>query len=446
MSKRENWSNKFAFIMSTAGAAVGLGNIWRFPYICGENGGGAFLVVYLALIFFVGMPIMISELSIGRASETGSGSAFTKLIGNKKSKIWRAVGLLGVLIAFLVSSYYSIIAGWTLDYLVNSINGTLINFSNAELLDHYQNFMNNDNSQILWHLIFTILTTLILSGGISGSIEWFNKLTMPFLFLIIIALMIFSLNIEIDGNWANLFQAKSIDFLFNPKWENFSRESFFRALGQAAFTLSIASGTMISYGSYLNKKENVVNLSIIVVIMDTLVAVLAGLMIFPIIFHYGLEPGSGTGLVFMSLPSLFTQIPSGNIFAIIFYLLLSFAALSSSISILEPVVTHLIDEAKYTRLLAAGISGFLSFLLGVIWIKLSSLELSGTFTNIDKLVSDLLIPIESFAICVFVGWALRKKLFLKKLNSHSQWINEALYFLIKWTCPVGIFLILINTF
>ncbi len=432
--------------MSTAGAAVGLGNIWRFPYICGENGGGAFLIVYLALIFFVGMPIMISELCIGRASKKGSGGAFTKLIGNKKSKLWRAVGLLGVIIAFLVSSYYSIIAGWTLDYLFHSFNGTLINFSNAELVDYYHNFMNSDNSQIFWHLIFTILTTLIISGGISSSIEWFNKVTMPFLFIIIIGLMIFSLNIEINGNWTNLFQAKSIDFLFNPKWESFTQESFFRALGQAAFTLSIASGTMISYGSYLNKKENVVNLSIIVVIMDTLVAVFAGLMIFPIIFHYGLEPGSGTGLVFISLPSLFTQLPSGNLFALVFYFLLSFAALSSSVAILEPVVTHLIDEAKYSRQVAAGISGFLSLLLGVVWIKVSTLEHTGTFTNIDKLVSDLLIPIESVAICVFVGWALRKKLFLKKLNSHSQWINEVLYFLIKWICPVGIFLILINTF
>ena len=446
MSKRENWSNKFAFVMSTAGAAVGLGNIWRFPYICGENGGGAFIVVYMILIFAIGMPIMISELTIGRASKKGSGGAFTKLIGNKKSKVWRTVGLLGVIIAFIVSSYYSIIAGWTLDYLYESFSGKLVHLSNSELQGYFDHFMGSDNAQIFWHVIFTILTTLILSGVISSSVEWFNKITMPFLFLILIGLMVFSLNIELEGNWSNFFQSETIDFLFKPKWENFTRESFFRALGQAAFTLSIASGTMISYGSYLNKKEDVVNLSAIVVVMDTFVAILAGLMIFPIIFHYGLEPGSGTGLVFISLPSLFSQIPGGAIFSLVFYFLLCFAALSSSIAILEPVVTHLIDEVKYPRRIAAGLSGFLSLILGITWIKVSTLEHSGTFTNVDKLVSDLLIPIESVAICVFVGWALRKKLFLKTLNSHSPLFNEVLYFVVKWICPIGIFLILLNTF
>jgi NSS family neurotransmitter:Na+ symporter len=445
MKLREAWSNKFAFIMATAGAAVGLGNIWRFPYICGENGGGAFILVYLICIFVIGTPVMISELLIGRTAKRGSGSAFNNLV-KKPNFIWTVVGLLGVIIAFIVSSYYTIIAGWTLDYLLHSFDLNFINASALEINNYYLNFMASDNQQILWHLVFTLLTTLILSGGISSSIEVFNKICMPFLFLILIGLVFFALNLELSGHWDKILDAESIKFLFKADWTHFNKESFFRALGQAAFTLSIASGTMISYGSYLDQKEDLAKLSLIVVSMDTFVALVAGLIIFPIIFHFNLPLDSGTGLVFVSLPTLFNAIPFGQIFAIIFYLLLCFAALSSSIAILEPVVTHLIDECKFKRQISALIAGLLSAILGVIWIKVGTLEFSNTFTNIDKFISDLLIPIEAIAISIFVGWVLDKKIYTKALKNSSSVVQSLIYFLIRWVSPIGIFIILINTF
>lgn len=439
-SKRDHWTNNFGFVMAAAGAAIGLGNIWRFPYVCGENGGGAFLIAYIFCVFLIGMPIVWAELVIGRSSGHGSGGAFKKL-AKKHKKFWNIVGLLGVVIAFIVASYYTIVAGWTLEYLFQSFQGNLADFNGQTSEAYFKDFMASDSRQIYWHLVFTVITVVILFGGISGGIEKVTEVLMPILLFLLVGLAVVAINIESAALGDKI---KSLDFLFRPDWSSFTAKSFFHALGQAAFSLSIAVGTMVAYGSYLDKKESIPKLGTIVVIMDTMVAILGGLVIFPIVFSFGLNPEEGTGLVFVTLPALFAKMPVGYIIGPAFYILLFFAALTSSISLLEPVITHFVDEMKKSRRWACLASGIASALAGILWIKINSLETNSLFTNVDKLVSDLLIPIEAIAIGVFVGWAIDKKVLKSELSQAPGLVFAAWRFIAKWVCPIAVLIILIR--
>ena len=445
VEKRDQWSNRFGFVMAAAGAAVGLGNIWRFPYVCGENGGGAFIIAYIGCVFLLGMPVVWAELMIGKESGHGSGGAFRALAKNNK-KLWTAVGTLGVVIAFIVTSYYTIIAGWTLEYLLESLK-SLFSGNLDAITDpkYFETFMADDGKQIFWHGMFTIMTAGIIIKGISGGIEKVTEVLMPILLLILVGLAVFALNMEAGLAAEAGTHAKSIDFLFKPDWDNFTGRSFFHALGQAFFSLSIAVGTMVAYGSYLDKKENVPQLGSIVVLMDTGVALLGGLVIFPIVFSFGLNPEAGTGLVFVTLPKLFSQMPFGNIIAPLFYVLLFFAAITSSVSLLEPVVTHLIDEMKKTRSWSCLMAGLASFIAGSIWILTNSLETKSIFTNVDKLVSDMLIPLSAIAICIFAGWIMDKKLIKEDLANHVPEIVIHIWrYSCKWLAPLAMSFILIR--
>lgn len=442
-AKRDSWSNNFGFIMATAGAAVGLGNIWRFPYVCGENGGGAFLIAYVACVILIGMPILWAEIAIGRSSGQGSGGAFDTLV-KKKKKLWKLVGLLGVLIGFLVTSYYTIIAGWTLEYLWQSFQGGLSNITGTETQAVFDTFMADNSRQVFWHVIFTLITVTILLGGVSGGIEKVAEILMPILLFILVGLAIFSVSLELDMAAEAGKVAKGLQFLFTPDWSKFTGQSFYMALGQAAFSLSIAAGTMVAYGSYLNKKENIPALGSIVVLMDTSVAILGAIMIFPIVFAFGLNPEAGTGLVFVTLPALFAQIPAGYVIAPVFYILLFFAALTSSISLLEPAITHLIDEFKSSRVRACIITGAVSIVLGILWIFTNTLEYDSIFTNIDKLISDLLIPLEALLIAAFVGWAWDKRSSVRQFRNVPRWMYRAWHYACKWLCPIAIGVILIR--
>lgn len=444
VAKRDHWSNKLGFVMAAAGAAVGLGNIWRFPYVCGENGGGAFLIAYIACVFLLGMPVVWAELMIGRSSGKGSGGAFVALSKNNKG-IWTAVGALGVIIAFIVTSYYTIIAGWTLEYIYQSFTEGISSFTSGATQQFFDEFMASDSRQILWHLVFTILTALIVFRGISGGIEKVTEILMPVLLVLLVVLAGYALNVEADVAQAAGVEPKSLNFLFRPDWSKFTATSFFHALGQAFFSLSIAVGTMIAYGSYLSKKENIPSLGTIVVCMDTCVAILGGLVIFPIVFAFGLNPEAGTGLVFVTLPALFAQMPMGNIIAPVFYVLLFFAAITSSVSLLEPVVTHLIDEMKQSRGWATLIAALASALAGTIWIVGDSLETHSLFTNVDKLVSDLLIPTLAILICIFAGWVLDKRLIKEDLQGQIPvWMIYTWRYSCKWFAPIAMGTVLIR--
>lgn len=443
-AKRDSWSNKIGFVLAAAGAAVGLGNIWRFPYVCGENGGGAFILAYIGCVFLLGMPVVWAELMIGRSSGRGSGGAFAALTKKNKS-FWKIVGVLGVIIAFLVTSYYTIIAGWTLEYLFQSVTGAIGSIDASTSESYFNEFMASDKRQVFWHLIFTVLTALIVFKGISGGIEKTTEVLMPVLLAILVGLAIFALNMEASMAHEAGIEPKSWSFLFKPDWSQFTAKSFFHALGQAFFSLSVAVGTMIAYGSYLDKKENIPQLGTIVVCMDTFVALLGGLVIFPIVFAFGLNPEAGTGLVFVTLPALFSQMPFGNVIAPLFYILLFFAAITSSVSLLEPVVTHFIDEMKKSRLWATAVSAMASFLAGVVWILVNSLENKTIFDNVDKLVSDLMIPVSAICICIFAGWVMDKKLIKDDLKGHApEWIIDAWRYSCKFLAPIAMGIILIR--
>lgn len=445
-AKRDSWSNNFGFIMAAAGAAVGLGNIWRFPYTCGENGGGAFIIVYLACVFLIGMPVLVGELMIGRHSQKGGAHAFSRLIKKGQGqRLWQSVGFLGILIGFIITSYYTIVAGWTLEYLWHSVSEGFSSFDAEQSKLYFDTFMDSDSRQIFWHIVFTVITVFILLGGVSGGIEKVAEILMPILLFILVGLAVYGLKLE-----SSMLADKAEDamtalkFLFEPKWEQFTSESMFKALGQAAFSLSIAVGTMVAYGSYLDKKENIAGLGAIVVCMDTMVGILGGIVVFPIVFAFGLNPEAGTGLIFVTLPALFAQVPGGMILGPAFFTLLFFAALTSSISLLEPAVTHFVDEMKANRTVACLAIGTASAVLGAFWVITSSLELDGLFTNIDKLVSELLVPSEAVAIAIFVGWVLDTKISKKELTQLPDWAYQIFLFLLRFVCPIVIGVILIR--
>jgi neurotransmitter:Na+ symporter, NSS family len=440
--KRDSWSNNFGFVMAAAGAAVGLGNIWRFPYTCGENGGGAFILVYLFCVFFIGMPVLISELAIGRASGQGGAQAFSALV-KKNKKLWYSVGFLGIFVGFLITSYYTIIAGWTLEYLWDALSGMFTGM-NASSPEYFKEFMASDSRQIFWHIVFTVITVAILMGGVSGGIEKVAEILMPILLFILVGLAIYGLSLESDMAAKAGEATKALKFLFQPDWSKFTDKSIFEALGQAAFSLSIAVGTMVAYGSYLDKKENLTFLGPIVVCMDTAVGLLGGVVVFPIVFAFGLNPSAGTGLIFETLPNLFSQVPGGNILAPSFYLLLFFAALTSSVSLLEPAITYLVDQFKLNRQYAAVTTGAISTVLGIVWIFTNSLENSGLLTNVDKLVSTILVPLVAVLISIFMGWFVEERIVKLELTQLPSFLFKVYIFLLRWVCPIVITIILVK--
>ncbi len=429
MPKREHWSNKFAFVMATGGAAIGLGSIWRFPYVCGENGGAAFLLAYLFCVIVIASPILIGEITLGKTARRGSGGAF-RLMALSYKKFWNIVGIFAVILGFLIMTYYSIIAGWTLEYLYQSITGGLTSLDASQAEGFWQSFMLNEPRQIFWHLVFTLIVVAVIFTGLRAGIEKLSEILMPLLFLILIGLVIFALNLEADLSAA----PRALTYLFTPDWSKFTSESFFMALGQATFSLSLAMGTMTAYGSYLDDDvNNVPMLGGIVIAMDTIVAILSALIIFPIIFTYGLNPEAGTGLIFVTLPALLAKIPAGLVIAPIFYALLFFAALASAISLLEPAVTHLVDEHHWQRQRAAVLVGITSILLGALWIITNSLESKSLFLNIDRFCSDILVPVSTLATTIYLGW------FSSVLDNYKFG-----RLLVKYLCPIGIGWILIR--
>jgi NSS family neurotransmitter:Na+ symporter len=441
---RDQWGGKLGFIMATAGAAVGLGNLWRFPYVCGANGGGAFIIAYILCIIFISSPVLIAELVIGRAAGTGSGGAFTKLLSQAKtSGFWKFVGTAGVVISFLLVSYYSIIAGWTVEYLAQTLMGNFSDFSGENSASFFKEFTSSASRQIFWHIFLTLGTALILIKGISSGIEKLSKILMPLLLVILVIMAIYGLNYEFSHMDENT-TITSLKFLFEPDWSKFTFDSFFQALGQAAFSLSIAVGTLIAYGSYLSKDENIVELSSYVIFMDTAVALLGGLVIFPVVFASGLNPSLGTGLIFVTLPNLFAGLDNGAILAFALFLLIFFAALTSLISLLEPSITHLVDEFKLSRTKACILVASSSSILGVVWVLTKSLDQNLLFLNVDKIVSNVLIPLEAIFISVFIGWVLNKSISKSELKDQGNWFFNMWFFALKWISPIAVTLILVK--
>ncbi len=400
--KRDGFGSRIGIIAAAAGSAIGLGNIWKFPYITGENGGGAFLVVYLICIVLIGLPVMIAEFTIGRRAQRNAVGAFKSL--SPKSP-WFLGGLLGVLAAFLILAFYGVVAGWTVKYVVFSLQNNFSGMDAAAIGNLFSNFIEKPIQPVIYQVAFMALTSFIVFFGIKGGIERASKILMPLLLVLILVLDIRALTLP--GSRAGF------NFLFVPDWSKLTASGVLEALGHAFFTLSLGMGTMITYGSYIRKKEKLVSTAAYVTIADTAIALLAGLAIFPAVFSFGVEPGAGPGLVFVTLPQVFNQMTGGYIMSILFFTLLALAALTSSISILEVVVAYLDEEFKIKRHITTIIASLVITLIGIPtslgFGKWSHVKIVGNsiFDSFDLLASNFLMPLGGLIAALFIGWGIK---------------------------------------
>ncbi len=401
LTPRDRFTSRFGIIAAAAGSAVGLGNIWKFPYVAGQGGGGAFLVVYVLFIAAIGLPVMLSEFSIGRRAQRNAIGSFKNLAPRTP---WFLVGVMGVAAAFLILSFYSAVAGWTLEYIIKSFSDAFAGRDEEELNLMFSTFVSGTWRPLFWQLIFMVLTAWIVVAGIKQGIEKYTKVLMPLLIVMILVLCVRS--ITLPGGGAGLA------FLFNPDFSKLTAGTLLGALGQAFFSLSLGMGTLITYGSYIQKNNNLSETVIQVSVTDTLIAILAGIAIFPAVFAFNIDPAEGPGLVFITLPNIFQQMPGGYFFSIIFFTLLLIAALTSSISILEVVVAYIVEELHLTRKRATILASVMISVLGIFCSLslgiLSDFRIFGLviFDLMDFTASNLLLPLGGLFIVLFVGWYL----------------------------------------
>lgn len=440
--EREHFGSKIGVIMASAGSAIGLGNIWKFPYEAGENGGAAFIIIYLACILFIGLSVVIAEFAIGRRSGANAVGAFKKLAPNSG---WWVTGMLGVFSAIAILSFYGVVAGWTLEYLYQAVTNSFVDKTPEQLGSMFDTFVASPFKPLLWQVVFMALTCLLLLGGVKKGIERYSEILMPLLFVVIVLLGIRS--VTLPGASAG------IKFLFQPDFSKIDMNTVLNALGHAFFSLSLGLGCLITYGSYISKKENLIGISIQVVILDTVIALLAGVAIFPAVFAYGIEPSAGPSLVFITLPNVFQQMPGGMLWGILFFLLLSVAALTSSISLLEVVTAYASEQLKLKRRTALILSTILITIIGVFCslslgnydhFKLLGLNL---FDFLDKLTTNYLLPIGGLFTSLFVGWRMKKADFEDELTNSGRFKVKAfnlIRFALRYVSPIGIFIVFLG--
>jgi len=436
---RELWLSKAGFILAAAGSAIGLGNLWRFPYVTGMYGGGAFVLVYLLSIIAIGIPIMVAEFIIGRRTQRNPVGAFGKL---GKTKGWQLVGWLGLATGFILLSYYSVVGGWILDYVLKSAGGLFHGKSPAEINQMFDMVLKSPLRQVFFHALFLFLVTYIVSRGIHKGIELWNKILMPLLFGILLLLMVNSL--------FSPGVREGMRFLFYPDFSKITATAILEAMGQAFFPLSIGLGTMITYGSYLKRDVSLMNSATEICVLDTLVALVAGIVIFPIVFTYGLAPSAGPGLFFKTLPVVFFVLPGGRIIAFLFFLVVAFAALTSAISLLELVVAYFIDERKWGRKKAAIIMGLTIFIFGVpsalsfnTLRDITLIKGINIFNFLDLLVTNYMLPAGGLLIAIFCGWFLSRKESLDEIRKggNDLFFYRVWRFIIRYIAPVAVLLV-----
>jgi NSS family neurotransmitter:Na+ symporter len=440
LAPREHWGSRVGFILAAAGSAVGLGNIWKFPYLAGQHGGAAFLITYLALAFTIGISVMLCEFIIGRAARKDPIGAFAKLKGG----LWPIVGFMGIAAAFVILSFYSVVGGWTLAYILKMMTGVLVNGTSQELGKVFSNFIENPVRPIIFHAAFMTLTIAVVIGGIGRGIERWCKILLPALFVIILILL--GRSLTLPG------AMKGIEYFLQPDFSKMNAAAFNAALSQAFFSLSIGMGAMITYGSYLDRTMNLPTSTIWTTSLDTSIAFLAGLVILPAVFAFGFDPNAGPGLTFITLPAVFANMPGGVVFAPLFFVLLAIAALTSAVSLLEVVVTYLVDEKGVSRRTAAWGSGAVMFLIGIpaslslgVW-KDYTIFGKGIFDFLDYLSSNLLLPLGGIFIALFVGWFFSEKALEEATagGKHRFPVARIWMFICKFIAPLAIAWILIS--
>ncbi len=448
----EQWSSKLGFILAAIGGAVGLGNIWKFPYVTGENGGGAFVIIYLVAALCVALPILISELYLGKRGHKGpiSGTiAVARDVG--ASTKWSAIGWLGVGAAFLVLTFYSMIAGWAVDYMIITFGGAFNGLDPVAASDKFDELRSSPLMMTFWHTIFMIITIFIVARGVTAGIEKSVKIMMPAFFVMLLGMLGYSIfAADFAAGW---------DYMFTPDWSKVKPQTFLAAIGQAFFSIGISFGYMLAYGAYLPKDVNIPKTSVIITLADTGVAIVAGLVIFPIVFANGLNPAEGPDLIFRVLPTAFAQMTGGQFLGGTFFLLLVFAALSSSIAILQPAVAYLEEShdipVMKSTLIAAGLAWFLG--LGSVlsfneWADFYPMEVFGilegkTFMGVLEYATDnIMMPLGGILISLFVGWKISESDNRGEFEGISNGVFKFWLFLTRFVAPAAVAVIMIMTF
>ncbi|QKS72151.1 sodium-dependent transporter [Paenalkalicoccus suaedae] len=435
---REQWASKLGFMLAALGSAVGLGNIWRFSYVAGESGGGAFLLVYLLCIVAIGIPIVLAEFAIGRRSQSDVVGSFQSLAPGKP---WVLAGYLGVASAFIILSFYGVVAGWSLHYFIQYFAGGPSLEGGMSYGDYFGAFTSNMVQPLFWQFAFMALTVGIVFVGVKKGIELSNKILMPLLAILVIVLAGYSLTL---GG-----ASEAISFLFSPDWSALGEPAvWFSALSQAFFSLSLGMGALITYGSYLNQKEKLPGAAVGVSIMDSGFAIIAGLMIFPAVFAFGIAPDSGPGLVFITLPEIFNNLSLGTLFGLLFFFLLTAAAISSGVSLLEVAVAFFMRQMNWTRQKAALIIGTIIFLIGLpssfsfgAWSDVTVLGDRSIFDSMDFLASYIFLPVGGFIIALFVGWGWKKADALAAGDLQGSAIGIVWIWILRIAAPIAILLV-----
>ena len=446
----KTWSSGLTFILASVGAAVGLGNIWKFPFVVGVSGGGAFVLVYLGCVVFVAVPILITELWLGRKGGASPPIAMSNVaVGAGRSKAWVLVGYLGMLVGYLIATYYSVIAGWTLAYIFkagNDFGGA----GPAEVGQQFDALLADPVTLTLWHTVFMVLALVIVGRGLRGGIETAVKFLMPALFVMLLVMIGYA---AVEGD----FQA-GLTFLFSTDFSKIDGPTILTAIGQAFFSISVAMGLIMTYGSYVPKNVSLTRSALIIAGADTLVALLAGLMIFPLVFSNGLDPGDGPGLIFRTLPAAFAGMRGGAIFGVVFFVLLAFAAVTSIIAILEPIIRYSQGRWGMSRRNGCIVFGTLAWLIGLasvfsfnIWSDVTPLGAIRTFADmtafnlIDYFTANLMMPIGAILMALFVGWYIKPDELSADLSFGSAALFKLWLWMIRVIVPLAIFGVLISS-
>ena len=441
LQKRGQFTSSLGFILAAAGSAVGLGNLWKFPYIAGSNGGGVFLLFYIIFVCLLGIPILLTEMAIGRKTQLSAVGAYKKL--NKK---WTFVGVIGVLCAFIICSYYSVIGGWVLKYIASYATGG--NFG-SDTGAYFNNFVSSPAEPVIWHLVFMLFCAVVVVGGVAKGIEKASKIMLPLLFVFIVIVAVRSATLPGGG--------EGLQFLFVPNFGAFHSfgdvaNAMVSAMGQVFFSLSLGMGITITYGSYLKRDTNMPKDTGVIAGLDTLMAVLSGVAILPAVFAFGFQPGAGPGLIFETLPSVFEKMPVGNLFGLIFFILVFFAAATSAIALLEVVSAFLIDSFHWSRkkatilmaCLMGGIGVVASLSMGV-W---SGFTIAGMniFDAMGYLTDKILMPLAAMFMCIFVGhvWGIQPVVDEIKIGMKGAFrLRRTFGVILKYIVPVLIFVIFV---
>ncbi len=443
------WSGRLAFILAATGSAVGLGNIWKFPYITGENGGGAFVLTYLLCIAVIGLPIMMAEVLIGRRGRQSPINTMRELAADAgASRYWVLLGWAGVLAGFLILSYYSVIAGWALAYVFRAAAGLFTGLTADGVQSIFHDLIGEPERLMAWHTLFMIMTMIIVARGVRSGLEKAVRFLMPALLVLMLVLMGYA--------WNSGYFEQGVEFLFRPDFSKITPNAVLTAMGHAFFTLSLGMGAIMVYGSYLPDRISIARASVAISIADTAVALLAGMVIFPIVFANSLDPGAGPGLIFQTLPIAFGHMPYGAFFGMLFFILLVFAAWTSAISLIEPAVAWLVENRGLSRVNASVVAGISTWLFGLltvfsfnIWSDFKPLAVGEfadmtLFNLLDYLTANIMLPLGGLLIAIFAVWKMSRASTVDELNMGDRFFYPLWRFLVRYTTPIAVIIVFLN--